>query len=30
MTVPTPIRHQYLRLKQRYPQAILFFRLGDF
>ncbi len=26
----TPIRHQYLRLKQRYPQAILFFRLGDF
>ncbi|MDD4873606.1 MAG: DNA mismatch repair protein MutS, partial [Dehalococcoidales bacterium] len=27
---PTPIRQQYLRIKQQYPQAILFFRLGDF
>jgi len=26
----TPIRRQYLRIKQRYPNAILFFRLGDF
>ncbi|MDP2954327.1 MAG: DNA mismatch repair protein MutS [Chloroflexota bacterium] len=26
----TPIRRQYLRLKQQYPEAILFFRLGDF
>ncbi len=26
----TPIRQQYLRIKQRYPQAIVFFRLGDF
>lgn len=26
----TPIRRQYLRIKQRYPQAIVFFRLGDF
>src|SRR4030043_384823 len=26
----TPIRKQYLRIKQRYPQAIVFFRLGDF
>jgi DNA mismatch repair protein MutS len=26
----TPIRNQYLRLKSRYPDAILFFRLGDF
>jgi DNA mismatch repair protein MutS len=28
--VPTPIRRQYLELKQRYPDTILFFRLGDF
>lgn len=27
---PTPIRQQYLRIKQQYPHAILFFRLGDF
>jgi len=27
---PTPIRSQYLRIKQRYPDAIVFFRLGDF
>ncbi|MFC2034973.1 DNA mismatch repair protein MutS [Chloroflexota bacterium] len=27
---PTPIRQQYLRIKRRYPQAIVFFRLGDF
>ncbi|MCL4369370.1 MAG: DNA mismatch repair protein MutS [Chloroflexi bacterium] len=26
----TPIRRQYLQLKRRYPDAILFFRLGDF
>jgi DNA mismatch repair protein MutS len=26
----TPIRRQYLKIKQRYPQAIVFFRLGDF
>ena len=26
----TPIRRQYLRIKQRFPQTILFFRLGDF
>jgi len=26
----TPIRRQYLQLKQKYPDAILFFRLGDF
>jgi DNA mismatch repair protein MutS len=28
--VSTPIRNQYLELKRRYPDAILFFRLGDF
>ena len=26
----TPIRQQYLRIKRRYPQVIVFFRLGDF
>jgi len=26
----TPLRHQYLKVKQRYPEAIIFFRLGDF
>ncbi len=26
----TPIRRQYLRIKQRYPKAIVLFRLGDF
>ncbi|MGC8960450.1 MAG: DNA mismatch repair protein MutS [Chloroflexia bacterium] len=26
----TPLRHQYLRIKRRYPDAILLFRLGDF
>jgi len=26
----TPIRKQYLRIKRKYPQAIVFFRLGDF
>jgi DNA mismatch repair protein MutS len=25
----TPLRQQYLRIKQRYPEAIVFFRLGD-
>ena len=29
MTV-TPLRRQYLKVKQRYPEAIVFFRLGDF
>ena len=27
---PTPIRKQYLQIKRQYPNAILFFRLGDF
>jgi DNA mismatch repair protein MutS len=26
----TPIRRQYLDIKQKYPHALLFFRLGDF
>ncbi len=26
----TPVRRQYLRIKHRYPDAIVFFRLGDF
>jgi len=26
----TPIRQQYLRIKRRYPEAIVLFRLGDF
>ncbi|MDQ3855240.1 MAG: DNA mismatch repair protein MutS [Chloroflexota bacterium] len=26
----TPIRNQYLQIKQQHPDAILFFRLGDF
>jgi DNA mismatch repair protein MutS len=26
----TPVRRQYLDVKARYPDAILFFRLGDF
>jgi len=26
----TPLRRQYLKIKQRYPEAIVFFRLGDF
>ena len=26
----TPVRRQYLEIKRQYPQAILFFRLGDF
>ena len=26
----TPIRTQYLQIKRSYPQAIVFFRLGDF
>ncbi len=26
----TPIRRQYLDIKRRFPQAIVFFRLGDF
>ena len=27
---PTPIRRQYISIKQQYPQAIVLFRLGDF
>src|SRR5256885_16965024 len=27
---PTPIRKQYLDVKRQYPNAIVFFRLGDF
>ncbi|MBM4463325.1 MAG: DNA mismatch repair protein MutS [Chloroflexi bacterium] len=27
---PTPIRQQYLRIKQRYPEVVVLFRLGDF
>ncbi|MDQ7030054.1 MAG: DNA mismatch repair protein MutS [Ardenticatenia bacterium] len=30
MSKVTPVRRQYLELKSRYPDAILFFRLGDF
>ena len=26
----TPVRKQYLEIKRKYPDAILFFRLGDF
>ncbi|MDO9545128.1 MAG: hypothetical protein Q7J07_00060, partial [Pelolinea sp.] len=26
----TPIRSQYLNIKKNYPDAIVFFRLGDF
>ena len=26
----TPVRRQYLDIKQQYPDTILFFRLGDF
>ena len=26
----TPMRRQYLQIKKQYPDAILFFRLGDF
>ncbi|MFC2066620.1 DNA mismatch repair protein MutS [Chloroflexota bacterium] len=26
----TPVRQQYLRIKRKYPQAIVLFRLGDF
>lgn len=29
-TPHTPLRKQYLRIKQKYPGAIVFFRLGDF
>ncbi len=29
MTI-TPLRRQYLKVKQRHPEAIVFFRLGDF
>lgn len=30
MSVNTPMIRQYLKIKKRYPDAILFFRLGDF
>ncbi len=30
MAALTPLRRQYLDIKKRYPDAILFFRLGDF
>ena len=30
MTSQTPIRQQYLKIKQEHPDAILLFRLGDF
>jgi DNA mismatch repair protein MutS len=26
----TPMRRQYLQIKKQYPDAIIFFRLGDF
>ena len=26
----TPVRKQYLSVKKQYPEAIVFFRLGDF
>ncbi len=26
----TPLRQQYLKIKKEYPDAIVFFRLGDF
>ncbi|HET8723748.1 MAG TPA: DNA mismatch repair protein MutS [Anaeromyxobacteraceae bacterium] len=29
-SAPTPMMRQYLEVKSRYPDAILFFRLGDF
>ena len=28
--MPSPLRHQYLDVKRRYPDAIVLFRLGDF
>ncbi len=30
MTKATPVRRQYLQIKRQHPDAILFFRLGDF
>ncbi len=30
MSNVTPVRRQYLQIKRQYPDAILFFRLGDF
>ncbi|MBN1315018.1 MAG: DNA mismatch repair protein MutS [Anaerolineales bacterium] len=30
MPKETPVRRQYLQIKRQYPQAIVFFRLGDF
>ena len=28
--MPTPVRKQYLEIKERYPDALLLFRMGDF
>jgi DNA mismatch repair protein MutS len=30
MTKPTPMMRQYLEIKEQYPDAVLFFNLGDF
>jgi DNA mismatch repair protein MutS len=30
MSMTTPMRRQYLRIKKQYPETIVFFRLGDF
>ena len=30
METETPMRHQHLEIKRRYPHALLLFRLGDF
>jgi DNA mismatch repair protein MutS len=30
MAKATPMVHQYLSIKEDYPDAILFFRMGDF
>ncbi|MDY0190072.1 MAG: DNA mismatch repair protein MutS [Desulfuromonas sp.] len=30
MSAPTPMMRQYLEIKSQYPDAILFFRMGDF
>jgi DNA mismatch repair protein MutS len=30
MSAPTPMMRQYIEIKSQYPDAILFFRLGDF
>ena len=30
MTEPTPMMRQFQEMKERHPQCILFFRMGDF